>query len=231
MLGQDWLDTLAGRCQQVAGRASELHEGALPDGVRTLVTGLPANLTMAERLATRNWVTTLLARVMRSGGIDRRRDVLTIFFDWAACDITSPAWCADIRRFVDSCAAAFQHDPADTPEAPVADARIAAAVRAIESGYRDPELSLDCVASQSGLSLWHAARLLKRLTGSGFTTHLHRVRIAAARKLLDMDEQTLCIKEIAAAVGYSSSSQFSCRFKRLVGSTPTQYRVDVSVRG
>jgi len=70
----------------------------------------------------------------------------------------------------------------------------------------------------------HAARLLKHVTAVGFNAHLHRMRIAEAQRLLL--EVSRSVKEVAAKVGYSTSSQFCWHFKRLVGTTPAHYRVE-----
>jgi AraC-like DNA-binding protein len=217
-----WLTTLIGRCQHVAGNARDLDGIALSALVRSLAVGLPDELTIAERLATRSCLTTLLARTMQTAGLDLRDDVRFIFFEWAACEVTASTWPAAAIRFASDCATVLER-AADPPPPSIDDVRIAAALRTIEVQYADPDLSLERVAAQAGLSRWYAARLLKRLTGCGFTTHLHRVRIAAARRLLL--ERTCCIKEIAAAVGYNTPSQFCWHFKRLVGLTPTAFRL------
>jgi AraC-like DNA-binding protein len=222
----EWLDVLASRCQTLAGGAHDLLAPAFTDTLRTLVSGLPRDLTMAERLVTRSRLTTVLARTMQTCRIDRREEVLSIFFAWAAVDIASSTWADDAARFVEACARATQRLGPKTSAASSSHDRVAAALRMIEAEFADSDLSLDRVAAHAGISVWHAARLLKRVTGSGFTTHLHRARIAAAERLLS--DRSLCIKEIAAAVGYSTSSQFCAYFKRHVGITATRYRMTIA---
>jgi len=102
------------------------------------------------------------------------------------------------------------------------DIRTVRTLSIIEDRYADAQLTLGMVNANSGVSLWHAARMLKHQTGLGFRAHLHRTRIAAACRLLH--QSTLSVKEIAAAVGYGSSSQFGRQFRRLCGTTPRLFR-------
>jgi AraC-like DNA-binding protein len=173
-------------------------------------------------------ISTVVARVARVAGIDQRRDVLAGFVEWAASDATSPEWHDDLERFIKGSTDALRRQRDETLRPCIADARIVRAMQMIESGYHDPGLSLTQVASHAGLSAWHAARLLKRLTGSGFTIILHRTRVAAAQRLLQ--EGGRSVKEIATVVGYSSSSQLCSHFKRLIGTTPGRYRIDQSLQ-
>jgi AraC family transcriptional regulator len=83
-------------------------------------------------------------------------------------------------------------------------------------------LSLPVIAEDTGLSMFHLARLVKRTTGHSVAAHIHRSRVALSRNLLH--QASLSIKEIAAAVGYDSSTQFGRHFKRLEGMTPRAFR-------
>jgi AraC family transcriptional regulator len=78
------------------------------------------------------------------------------------------------------------------------------------------------ITSASRLSVWHAARMLKHETGFPFSSHLHKSRVLEATDLLH--DATLSVKEIAALVGYGSSSQFGRHFRRLTGTTPRAFR-------
>jgi AraC-like DNA-binding protein len=217
-----WSNTVASRCQLLAGRACDPRGLEPAEYLPTLTTGLPRDLAIAERLAIRNVLTTMLARLMCVAVMDERSAAEAIFFTWAACDVTSPSWHDDLQRFLVGCAEALSHSGSGAPRVPIGDMRVARALRIIESRYADPDLSLAEVAGQAGLSVRHAARLLKRFTGSGLTTHVHRRRIAAAERLLD--DRSLSVKEIAIAVGYSTPSQFCWHFKRLMGTAPAQFR-------
>jgi len=78
------------------------------------------------------------------------------------------------------------------------------------------------VAKEMNLSMGHLLHLLKRHTGGGFRDYLNAVRLARAKELLA--STTLSIKEVAAAAGYTSTSQFDHRFRAVHGVTPTAYR-------
>ena len=83
-------------------------------------------------------------------------------------------------------------------------------------------LTVTEVAKEMNLSVSHLLHLLKRHTGGGFRTYLTAVRLARARELLTTT--TLSVKEVAAAAGYATTSQFDHHFRALYGVTPTAYR-------
>jgi two-component system response regulator YesN len=102
------------------------------------------------------------------------------------------------------------------------------AVRAIDDRYWDSELTVRTLARELGVSTEHLCRVLKRQTGGTFVALLRRARVRAACRLLTTT--TLCMKEIAAHVGFSSPNGFARDFKKLCGVTPSEYRVD-ALRG
>jgi transcriptional regulator GlxA family with amidase domain len=106
--------------------------------------------------------------------------------------------------------------------AAVVDPRLVRAIKYLQARCGDPRLSLADIALQSRLSKWHFDRLLTSTTGTGFRGHLRMARMARARSLLGTS--TLTIKEIAASVGYTHTSQFSRHFKSRFGITATAYR-------
>jgi two-component system response regulator YesN len=72
------------------------------------------------------------------------------------------------------------------------------------------------------LSRYHFSRLFKEATGMTYLSYLNRVRIEQAKKFLNDD--ALSITDAGYAVGYSDLRQFERIFKKVVGSTPSQYR-------
>jgi two-component system, response regulator YesN len=103
------------------------------------------------------------------------------------------------------------------------------AVRAIDDRYWDVDLNVRSMARELGLSTEHLCRVLKRQTGGTFVTLLRRTRVRAACRLLA--STTLCMKEIAGRVGFSSASRFARDFKKLCGISPSEYRLDALQRG
>lgn len=112
---------------------------------------------------------------------------------------------------------------------PAVDPRVSGALTAIESRYADPRFRLHRLARDLGVSPTHLTQLLKRDTGHTFGGHLHLRRIAEAQRLLS--QSGLSIKEIAARVGYMSSSQLDRHFKRRVRCAPSVFRARVSRAG
>jgi AraC-like DNA-binding protein len=217
-----WFDVLVRRCQDLASHTLDARGAELGPYVRDLATDLPADLAVHERLATQNLLGRVLARTARLTGIDQRPDVAMAFLEWVASDIARGTWHADAQRFVERCAHALGNCVSPQRHDRISDIRTARTLSIIEDRYGDAQLTLGIVNAESGVSLCHAARLLKHQTGLGFRAHLHRARIAAARRLLH--HTTLSVKEVAAAVGYGSSSQFGRHFRRLCGTTPCVFR-------
>jgi AraC-like DNA-binding protein len=88
--------------------------------------------------------------------------------------------------------------------------------------YCDHGLSLSTIAAQLRISRFHLSHILGRYTGRGFREHLSCFRLEAARELLV--GSYLSVKEIAASVGYSSTSSFDRDFRRLHGCSPTEWQ-------
>jgi two-component system response regulator YesN len=102
------------------------------------------------------------------------------------------------------------------------DARVTWALGTIERRYEEFDLSSADVAREVGVSIGHFCVLLKRETGHTFGTHLHRCRVAKAKKRLR--ETTRSIKEIAFSVGYRTTKQLDRHFLRHGRTTPIAYR-------
>jgi YesN/AraC family two-component response regulator len=111
----------------------------------------------------------------------------------------------------------------DAPPPGWTNPQVVHAVRAIDDRYWDAQLTVRALARELGVSTEHLCRLLKRQTGGTFVSLLRRARVRAACRLLTTT--TLCMKEIAAHVGFSSPNRFARDFKKLCGVTPSEYRV------
>jgi two-component system response regulator YesN len=102
-----------------------------------------------------------------------------------------------------------------------ADAYVERAVTEIRDGYVT-DLSVESVASRVGISGGHLARLFKTRTGRTFSEYLALYRMKRAAELLR--DPTIRIGEVADLVGYADQRHFSTLFRRLVGTTPTEFR-------
>lgn len=85
------------------------------------------------------------------------------------------------------------------------------------SGY----VTLELAAGAIGLNPSYLSRIFKEETKSTFSEYVNRVRIDAARKLLESGQYA--IKEISDQVGFSTHNYFFKVFKELTGVTPQAY--------
>ena len=81
---------------------------------------------------------------------------------------------------------------------------------------------LDAPARRVGMSLRNFVRRFKQATGDSPLTYLQKLRIAAAKRLLENNHRT--IQEISDAVGYQDVAFFRALFQRYTGSSPSGYR-------
>ena len=74
----------------------------------------------------------------------------------------------------------------------------------------------------AGLSVSHYSALFRRATGYGALEYQTRLRMGAARELLDTTDRP--VASVAAQVGFSDALYFSRQFRRIHGMSPTEYR-------
>jgi AraC-like DNA-binding protein len=213
-----WMRKVADRCQMLATEGPSV---ALIADVRQLLRDVPDEMTMVEQRLVCSVLSQVLARIVITGRMDARPEITQAFVALADASGKAHIWRQAFLHAIE-CAAVHEH-VAVAAEPP--DDRIVRAVKYIEEHGADGRLTLSEVARAVHISQWHLARLLKRQTGHGFIDHLHRTRIVAARRHLE--QTALSVKEIAGAVGYSSSSQLDRRFRRHVGVTPLSYRQSI----
>lgn len=91
--------------------------------------------------------------------------------------------------------------------------------------HHTEEISLGQVASAVHTSTFYFCKLFKRITGVNFTEYVSRVRAEKAKNLLL--NPNLRISEIAYAVGFQSLTHFNRIFKKIVGQSPTEYRLQL----
>ena len=88
----------------------------------------------------------------------------------------------------------------------------------------DTDLDLETIAAESGYSRNHFLRMFRTATECTPHQYFLRLRIEKAQSL--MKNQSLRIIDIAESCGFTSQSQFSRVFRRVIGVTPRQYRRD-----
>lgn len=85
------------------------------------------------------------------------------------------------------------------------------------------DLSLKMVAAHVELAPSYLSGLFKKETGCRMTAYIHEKRIEHAARLLS--RTSMPVSEAAARAGFSDASYFAYLFKRSMGRTPTQYRL------
>ena len=81
---------------------------------------------------------------------------------------------------------------------------------------------LEAPARRVGMSLRNFVRRFKQATGDSPLNYLQKLRIAAAKRLLEGDHRTM--QEISDAVGYQDVAFFRGLFQRHTGVSPSAYR-------
>lgn len=89
-----------------------------------------------------------------------------------------------------------------------------------ENFHRD--FPLEAPARCAGMSLRNFVRRFKQATGDSPLSYLQKLRVAAAKRLLERDHRTM--QEISHAVGYEDAAYFRSLFQRHTGVSPSAYR-------
>jgi AraC-like DNA-binding protein len=98
--------------------------------------------------------------------------------------------------------------------------------RLIQNQLGDHTLGVRGLAEQCGCSADHLSSLFSRHAGEHLASHITRLRMARAARLLA--ESTLSGKEIAWACGYAGPSYFIRTFREHYGNTPQAWRAAAS---
>ncbi len=94
-------------------------------------------------------------------------------------------------------------------------------MKVINENICNPNLTVETIAAQVGISRVHLHRKLKELTNQSTLDFLRNVRLNLAVKLLE--EHKHSIVEVAQKVGFVSTTYFSTVFKDRFGLTPSAY--------
>lgn len=95
-------------------------------------------------------------------------------------------------------------------------------MKVINEHLDNPELNVEMLAAEVGLSRVHIHRKLKELTNLSTRDFIKNIRLQQAAVLLSQDKG-LTISEIAYATGYTSLSHFSSSFREKYGMSPKEY--------
>lgn len=92
----------------------------------------------------------------------------------------------------------------------------------IENMYDNPDMTLNYVSGQIGVSPNYLSALIRKHTGKTFVDLLTAKRIETAKELLLCS--TMKIREISEKCGYSDQHYFSYCFKKYTGFSPGAMR-------
>lgn len=98
--------------------------------------------------------------------------------------------------------------------------KIAKVIEIVRSNYSNPNLSLQTISSELGISQAHLSREFHATMGSSYVSYLLQVRMEHAKKLLTAGNS---IKDVIKKCGYISDVTFNAAFKRYTGTTAKKY--------
>ncbi|BBH22110.1 AraC family transcriptional regulator [Paenibacillus baekrokdamisoli] len=198
------------------------HDGisdALLEAYRTMLTvgaGKQEIQHFCIRLAER------AENVMEDFGIESDSQTKILIREKVLSSVILTDMMREVEKHVQSCAARISALVEHSPKRLVAETR-----QMIEQAY-EGELTLQVIANQLRVNYSYLSRVIKKETGKNFSDLLWLTRIEAAKaKLLSED---LRAYEVAFAVGFKSYAHFSMLFKKVVGVSPSAYKLHESIQ-
>jgi ligand-binding sensor domain-containing protein/signal transduction histidine kinase/DNA-binding response OmpR family regulator len=94
-------------------------------------------------------------------------------------------------------------------------------LKVINDNIQNPDLNVEMLSAEVGLSRVHLHRKLKELTNLSARDFIRTVRLKQAGEL--MASKKLAVSQVYEAVGFSNFSHFSLSFKEFYGMSPTEY--------
>jgi len=98
----------------------------------------------------------------------------------------------------------------------------------IEEHYQE-DLSLQDLAGAMDYSDAYFCKIFKQCFDKSFIVYLTELRVEKAAKLLE--DAMVNIKDVSSRVGYRDSNYFAKVFKRMKGTTPSEYRLKILQKG
>ena len=86
----------------------------------------------------------------------------------------------------------------------------------------DQSFPLEAPAERVGMSLRNFVRRFRQATGDSPLIYVQKLRVAAAKRLLENDHRSM--QEVSDAVGYGDAAFFRKVFQRHTGVSPSAYR-------
>jgi YesN/AraC family two-component response regulator len=98
-------------------------------------------------------------------------------------------------------------------------------IQLVESHLSDPEMNIDYICVQIGMSRTKLYNKIKNLTGQSIGEFIRTLRLKKAAQL--MTHQDVSITDVMYSVGIQTQSYFTKAFKNEFGKTPTQFLKDL----
>ncbi|MCM1505033.1 MAG: response regulator [Muribaculum sp.] len=98
---------------------------------------------------------------------------------------------------------------------------MAKVMKVIDKNISNPDITVEMLASEVGLSRVHLHRKLKELTNQAPREFIRNTRLRMAAKMLV--ENRLSVADVAMALGFKNANNFATAFKTLYGVSPTEY--------
>ena len=95
-------------------------------------------------------------------------------------------------------------------------------MKEINAHIDDPDLNVERLASEVGVSRAHLHRKMKDLIGMTPSDYIRNIRLKRACELLK--RQDIEVTQVAYKIGFTSQPHFSSHFKRYTGYSPSEYR-------
>lgn len=100
-------------------------------------------------------------------------------------------------------------------------------MKVINKNIANPDLNVETIATEVGISRVHLHRKLKELTNQSTRDFVRNVRLQQAAELLAT--QKLSVGEVAAAIGFANLTHFSTAFKEVYGVSPVAYKGETEI--
>ncbi|OAQ38984.1 hypothetical protein A5893_13175 [Pedobacter psychrophilus] len=101
-------------------------------------------------------------------------------------------------------------------------------LKAIEDKLEDPELNIDYLINEIGVSKTKLYKKIKDITGQSSNEFVRTIRLKKAMDI--MIHEDVSVNEVMYRVGISSHSYFSAAFKKEFGTTPSNFQKQLNVK-
>jgi len=212
--GRLWLLALVNRCQAIVDRP-----WPIPATVHNMLADVPVELAPIERLIALGLLTGFVTQS------DRRAQSIKRLWPAVPSPRQTGAPLVTTLRYNELVQAVDRLLP-DRTRADhtfsIRNVHVARSLSFIDSQYAAQGVTLADAAALCRVSRCHLSRLIRKYTAQGFPQLLNERRVTAAAHLLNTT--TLSVKEVAALVGYTQSTQLCSHFRRHFGRSPGSVR-------